>query len=146
MLYGHPTLLITHLQLQVSIARWKPEEHHANQRFIIVEGENLLFLREAVSVTGSHGQDPWKIGKQSDNILMIYDPNDSDQKEPKDSGNAISMVIIKTAFGEISHPILRAEVRFQVIHKMPLRPVQLIHPCSLHLVPANTIMHMKGDV
>jgi len=91
-----------------------------------VEGENLLFLRDAVSITGSNGQEDWEIGKQSDKFLLIYDPKDSSTK-PKGCDNAISMVIIKTAFGEISHPIVHAEVRFQVKNKNS----QFIHPCAL---------------
>lgn len=100
--------LVTTPAPKVSIARWKAEEQDSGQRFVIVEGENLLFLREAVSITGSNGQEDWEIGKQSDKFLSIYDPKDSSAKH-KDCDNAISMVFIKTAFGETSHPIVHAE-------------------------------------
>ena len=86
---------------------------NANQRIIVVKGENLLFLREPVSVTGSKGQEPWSISARSDDLLMVYDPHcpmDSGQAH-KDSENAISMIFIKTAFGEINQPILPPEVR-----------------------------------
>jgi hypothetical protein len=86
-------------------------DRDANQRLILVKGQNLLFLREPVSVTGSR-QEPWNISTQSDSFLMIYDPHwsmDSGQG-PKDVENAISSIFIKTAFGEINHLILPPEV------------------------------------
>ncbi|KAG0605584.1 hypothetical protein M758_9G070700 [Ceratodon purpureus] len=97
-------LLVSTPTPKVIFAKWLlVEDPDSNQRYIIVKGENLLFLREAVSVTGSNGQEPWNITKQSDNFLMIFDPHRHDlNKGPKDSENAITMVIIKTAFGEIS--------------------------------------------
>ena len=130
-------------------------EPDANQRVIFVKGENLLFLREPVSVTGSKGQEPWTIQRQSDSFLMIYDPHfpmDSGQAL-KESENAIFMISIKTAFGEIHQPILPPEVcpsflRARII-MCPLTgvcvcvyvylymDVLLTRPTSLDLIPVN---------
>ena len=124
---------------------------NANQRIIVVKGENLLFLREPVSVTGSKEQEPWSIATQSDDFLMIYDPHctmDSGQAH-KDSENAISMISIKTAFGEIDRPIQPPEVRPSFLRARiimcPLTGVcvcvcihvLLSRPTSLDLIPLN---------
>ena len=128
-------------------------EPDANQRVIFVKGENLLFLREPVSVTTSKGQEPWTIRRQSDSFLMIYDLHflrDSGQAL-KESENAISMISIKTAFGEIHQPIQPPEVcpsflRARII-MCPLTgvcacvylymDVLLTLPTSLDLIPLN---------
>lgn len=76
------------------------EDPDSNQRYIEVKGENLLFLREAVTVTGSQSeQEAWNIIDQSDNFLLINDPHVG----PKELEKAISTLVIKTAFGQIRH-------------------------------------------
>jgi hypothetical protein len=89
-----------------------------------------LFLRQPVSVTGSKGQEPWKSQVHTDGLLIICDPHwgmDSDQA-PKDSENAISMIFIKTAFGEINKPILPQEVRPSFLRARIIMCCKLVQP------------------
>jgi len=76
--------------------------------FVHVEGKNLQFLREPVKMNGLN---PWVCKIQKDNELYLFEPPQTDVKrEGKDMENALTFIVLKTAFGEASHLILEVSL------------------------------------
>jgi len=82
-------------------------------QYIKVRGENLLFLREAVSINGLEN---WRIEfrGQSDKELILCRPSTPNRRVRSQRINfceeAVFRVIIKTAFGQTHHPILEVRI------------------------------------
>jgi hypothetical protein len=76
--------------------------------FIHIKGSNLLFLREPVRLGGL---DPWVTKLQTDTELYIVSPTQTDVNiKGDDTENALTFIVLKTAFGAASHLLLEVSV------------------------------------
>ncbi|CAM6015418.1 unnamed protein product [Sphagnum balticum] len=72
----------------------------ADRRYISITGKNLLFLRAPVN---TNGKEVWLTNTQEDNRLLILE----DKRNTVTSQRTdLLMVIVKTAFGESSKPVI----------------------------------------
>ncbi|KAG0605582.1 hypothetical protein M758_9G070600 [Ceratodon purpureus] len=112
-----PKLVVSSPTPKVTSAKRKASDNSGS--FISIKGYNLLFLSDPVKLDGLV---PWETTMQTDTEIMISAPNSTEIMD----GNALSKVVLCTAFGGTTHVVTEDGTLDGVSTAVPLKSLSRI--------------------